>query len=352
MSDEAGTDAATGAPNEAATEQPVAVVEPVVEAKPVDDKPKPPPKPRTIDDDLEDVLKKHGGLKYKAGGKEKSITAAKDLTRYLSRVDGTEDVATEALKVREAEAGRKAKIAALAKMRPAERVRELEAMGFDPALIRSTFEDVILSERDEEIEREKLSPREREYQAQIQKQDAELAKLRERDEAAENERKEQAWAQESGGLLEEMKAAAGGAFAAAGIKTSQPELVTAILPALADRIDRTKRLGLELDSKDLAEVVTKERTKIVDEWNQARPLDDLSASLEAMQVDNPDRPGEKISKLRALMLHEAAKIRARHLGTPTPTRAPTPGATSMTNGHQQTKEELMDAARTFGGGSR
>ena len=71
-----------------------APVEAAKDAAPVEAKA--PPKPRTIDDDLEDVLKRHGGLKYKAGGKEKSITAAKDLTRYLSRVDGTEAAAPEA----------------------------------------------------------------------------------------------------------------------------------------------------------------------------------------------------------------------------------------------------------------
>ena len=72
-----------------------------------------PKKPRTIDDDLEDVYKKHGGATFKAGGKERKAATWAETKRHLSRVAGTDEVATEALRVRQQEAERTAKLAGL-----------------------------------------------------------------------------------------------------------------------------------------------------------------------------------------------------------------------------------------------
>ena len=96
-----------------------------------------------------------------------------------------------------------------------------------------------------------------------------------------------------------------------------------------------------------------ERAKLSNDWNAARPLEDLSASLEAIQTteDDPHRPGQKMSRLRQLLLHEAAKLRARVSGgAPVPVRAAAPRANG--NGASQTIAEKMAAARTFGSGNR
>mgnify|MGYP003438753978 CR=1 FL=1 len=95
-----------------------------------------PVKVRTVDDDIEDVFKKSGGLKYKAAGKEKSISSAAELKRILSRVDGTESAAQEALKAQAEAAGIKKQLASLKDMKPRERAKALAALVGDERLVR------------------------------------------------------------------------------------------------------------------------------------------------------------------------------------------------------------------------
>jgi len=306
-----------------------------------------PPKPRTIDDDLEDVLKRHGGYEYAKG---KKLDSAANLKRMLGRVTGVESAAVEALKVKQGDSERAQKVASLAKMRPLERIEALKSMGFDSQVLREAFEEDILAQDDHQRAEATMSERERELARQVKKQDAELSEHRSKAEAAAAADKESAFIAETDKLYGEMVEASARAFELAGFAKGSPALVAAVLPALAERIDRDKRLGLGIDAAELADVVVKGRGRMADEWNAARPMEDLSAALEAIQVDHPEQPGKKISKLKLLMLHEAAKLRGRVAGNQQPpvVRA----APAQQSGSSQTMAEKMATARTFGGGSR
>ncbi len=285
---------------------------------------KPPPKPRTPDDDFEDVLKKAGGLKYKAGGKEKAIGSVADLRRMLSRIDGTDSAASEALKEKNAAAERKSRIDGLAKMKPLERIEALKSMGIDPALARQAFEEEILANYEKEKQQAGMSDRERQLQRQLEERDNELSTHRQQQERAAAEQKEQAFMAETTQILQHLEQTAMAGFEKAGITGADRQLVTAILPAVAEAMDRAKRLGLEMDPADIAEVATKERAKLSDDWNSARPLEDLHDSLERIEVDDPANPGKKTTKLKLLMLHVAAKIRAQVQGGAPPAQRVAP----------------------------
>lgn len=319
-----------------------------------DAKGKPPAekKPRTIDDDIEDVFKKHGGYEYAKG---KKLDSAANLKRMLGRGSANESVTSEALKVKAAEAERKQLIEQIEAMKPGERKAALEKMGFSPKTIkaiRETFEDDILSEDERARAEAGMTERERMLARKAEEQDRELQTFRQKEEQAQAEQKEQAFMAETEGLLQELEQTAIKGLERAGITNADRPLVLALLPALAAEMGRAKALGLELDPAELAEVATKERAKLSDDWNAARPLEDLSASLEAIQTteDDPHRPGQKLSRLRQLMLHEAAKIRAKVTGgQPVPVRAAVP---RQNNGSSQSMSDKIAAARTFGGGSR
>ncbi len=270
---------------------------------------KPPPKPRTIDDDLEDVLKKHGGLKYKAAGKEKSITAAKDLTRYLSRVDGTDAAASEALKKSQAAEARDAKIAALAKMRPAELTRALEELGVPRASIRRAIEDEILGEDSRSKEQAQLTPRERQLQAELEQHQSELSQLREAQETTQREQQQAEHVQRVTEIGQRMEKAAVGALTKAKIS---PEHVTRFLPALADRLDRNERLGLGLDDDELSEVVLKEHETLADQYYGGLEVGALADKLEGVGLEDPENPGKQTTRLKLLMRECAKRLRAKN----------------------------------------
>jgi len=299
MSDDAG------APVEAAPVE--AQADPVApaEAKP--------PKPRTPDDDFEDLLKKSGGLKYKAGGKEKAITSTADLKRLLSRVDGTESAATEALKAKQEADSIKAQVNALAKMRPAERIKALAGMGIDPKAIREAFEEEILSESDREKQQSNLTPREREYEAKLREREAELEGYREQQEAAKREEEERAYVERVSQTGDRLTKATVGALQKAKITG---EHAPHFLNAIADRLDRNERLGLGLDEDELAEAVVKEHETLADQYYGGLDVSALSEKLESQAIADPADPSKQTTRLKLLLRHEAAKIRARQNGAP------------------------------------
>jgi len=92
----------------------------------------------------------------------------------------------------------------------------------------------------------------------------------------------------------------------------------------------------------------KEHESMADQYYGSLDLAALAEKLEGAQVDDPDKPGEKVSRLKLLMRHEAAKIRARMNGSSAPVRQVVQHQRQPER--QETMAELMDRARTFGGG--
>ncbi len=312
-----------------AAEAPVADAAPAEKSEAVE---KAPPKPRTIDDDLEDVLKKHGGYKYKASGKEKSVEKAADLKRMLSKVDGLDSVASEALKKSQRADAIEAGLAGIAKLPPRERLKALEALGVPKKLLREATEEDILEEDAREKSQAHLSEREKAAQRRIDEQEAELAGFRESKQRQEQEQEESAQVAritEVGQRLERVTVAA---LQKAKV---QPGEAPQYLEAIAKVLDRNERLGLGLDEDELAEVVVNERETSGRGWLKGKAAPDLADVLEAEGA------------AKGLMEEFARRIRAkRDGGTPAPQRV----SQSSPQQGSQTLSEKMAAARNFGGG--
>ncbi len=339
-----GTDAGTGMPLEAAPEAPKQPeAKPAEASNGAEPTEKKPPKPRTPDDDFEDLLKKTGGLKYKAKGAEKTVASVADLRRLLSSRDNESAALSQAAKERQEAAELKSGLAAVAKLPPRERFGALKALGIDPKLLREAAEDEILGEDERDKAQAHLTPREREYEAKLREREQENAALREEKEREQQAREQQAYVERVQQVGQKMEHVAVQALTRAKIA---PEYLNQFLPAIARQLDRAERLGLDLDPEELADAVTQEQGKLADAYYGALDLPALSERLEAIQMDDPDKPGTPTTRLKLLMRHEAAKIRARQGGGQSPIRtsAPRPVAREMS------MADKMDAARTFGGG--
>lgn len=271
-------------------------------------------------DELEELLKKKP-LKYKAAGKEKALTSSKDLARILSRIDGTDAAASEALKAKEEAAALKAKKDGIKKLKGAERARAIaEFFEEDPEAMREAFADDILADEAKRQERAKLSERERQLADELDQYKSRAQKLEEEHAAAERQREEEAYiarVQQTGERLEKVAVAA-------LTKAKIPGAAAAhFLPAIARRLDRNERLGLGLDEEELAGVVVEEHGQLADTFYGSLDIGALADRLEAQMQDDPDKPGEKVSKLRALMRECARRIKAK---TGAPVVAVTNGA--------------------------
>lgn len=319
MSDEA---APVEAPAEVA---PVEGEKPAVETKP--------PKPRTMDDDLEDIFKKAGGLKYKAGGTEKAITSAKELRQHLSRVSGVDAAASEALKEKQEAQAIKAKLAALKKMPPLDRARALAELVGDERLVQEAFEESILAEEAKRSERQKLSPNEQKMQDELDRYRSEAEKAKAEREQYQREREEQELTQRVTEVGQRLEATAVKALTKAKISG---EHAPRFLQAIAERLDRNERLGLGLDEDEVAEVVMQEHGSLADTFYESLPIEALADRLESMQVDDPDRPGEKVSRATLLKREYAKRIRTK-MGAP----APAPSVSRPAARPMETEAEKM-----------
>lgn len=349
-----GTDAGTGAPNVAEPEVDGAgapikkasaeVAAPLV-AKASEAEPKEKTeKKRTIDDDLEEVFKKHGGTTYKAGGKEKKAASWAEAKRVLASRDASETVVSEALKVKQAAAAREQQIASLASMPPEKRIAALEAMGFKRDDIYDAFEHDVLSTAQKREEQAKMSERERELSAKLEEQESKLREYNEAKSQWQRQQAEEAEVAQVNALYEEISTSTAHALQKAKISAEHAPM---FLEPIAKQIDRAKRLGLEIGPDELAETVMKERESVADGFYGALEIPALAERLEAISVDDPDKPGAKVSRLKLLMRHEAARIRSRLNGAQPVAAA---RIAQPQRAQAQTREELMDAARTFGGG--
>ncbi len=353
--DDVGTDPGTGEPNApevngagapVVREKPSAEAPAAVSTKNPEAEPKKETKPRTDDDDFEDLLKKKGGLKYKVAGKEKAVTSAADLRRILSKIDGTEAAAGEALRAKQEAEGIKARVNALAKMRPEERLKALAGMGIDPKHIREAFEQQIVGEDDHQKELAALTPQERAFRAEREAFEAERSEFVQQKEREREEQEQAEYVAKVQQTGERLTKATVGALQKAKIAG---EHAPRFLAAIADRLDRNERLGLGLDEDELAEVVVKEHESLADSFYSGLDVPALADKLEGIAIDDPEQPGKKTTRLKLLMKECARRIRAQHTGgQPAPVRVVP--AQSRQSDKPQTREELMDAARTFGGG--
>lgn len=256
-------------------------------------------KPRTIDDDLEDVLKKHNGLKYKAGGKDKSISKASDLTRMLSRIDGTESAAQEALKKEKEYSAWQAKRDGLKSMPALERAKAIAELVGGEDVAREAYEQhfLELAKRDQQMA--ELSPRERQLRERLEAQENEMSTYRQQMSAAKKEREHGLFVQQVQEIGARLEKVAVGALQRAKIdKNMAPQL----LPFIADKMERAERLGLELDESELADQVANEHNAMGVGWLKSKAAPDLADSLEEAGV------------LKSLLEECAKRIRARVSG--------------------------------------
>ncbi len=306
--------AAPGGAEPASTGEPAAVTETNVTAPPKQGEAAATPKPRTIDDDLEDVLKKHGGYKYKAGGKEKSVTAAADLKRMLSRVDGTDSAASEALKAKQEAEGIKSRLASLKGMKPIERAKALAELVGDERLVEEAYEEVFLSKAEKEKQAAGMTPRERELADALEKRDGELATFRRQQEQADEEQKQ---AEYVARVTEVGKRLEGVTVAALQKAKVAPEMAPNYIEAIAKRLDRNERLGLGLDENEIADVVMAEQETTAVGWLKGKAAPDLADVLESQGLAK-SLMEEFAKRIRAKVNGGTASQVQRISGTPPP----------------------------------
>ncbi len=307
------------------------------------------PKPRTVDDDIEDVFKKAGGLKYKAGGKEKAVTSAADLRRLLSRVDGTDSAASEALKRTQEADTIKNRLASVAKLPPRERLGALKEAGVDPALIREALEEQILEEDEKARRQQHLTAEQRAFLADKEKFEAERGQYQQQQRQAKEQAEQEAYVQRVIEVGKRLEQVAVGALQRAKIGGEHAQH---FLQAIAERLDRNERLGLGLDEGEVADVVMKEQASLARGYYNGVGVSDHADELDSMEMPDPSDPNKKTTRAKLLMQEFARRIRAKQNGTPGPgysvSSATQPPRQS--NGASQTVAEKMAAARTFGGG--
>ena len=298
-----------------------------------------------VEEDPLDALLKTKPVKYKAAGKEKTITTSKDLQRLLSRVDGTDTAAAEALKVKQANDAREAKVKSLAKMPKAERLRVLEEMGIPRNVIFEAFEEDVLTSAEKEKAQAQLTPRERELQEKLEAHEARVAEFEKAEQQRQQQEEESAFVAQAGEAYETMSTAAVKALTLAKIPASA---APRFLPAIAEDLDRAARLGLDVSPEDLAEKVVQRQGAEADGFYASLPIEALADRLEAMEVEDAAKPGTKVSRLKQLMLECARRIRAR-TSSPVPTIELGQPPVQRPNGKREmTAAEKFDAARTFG----
>lgn len=328
------SDETTHEPSAEETPAPVETKDPAAEPT------KPAAKPRTPDDDFEDLLKKSGGLKYRAAGKEKTITTAAELKRILSRVDGTEQAASAALKERTEASALKAKISSLDKLPLEQWADALAEIGIPLAKVNAMVERRIIADDEKQQAQKDMTPSERELRQQLAERDAELAKHESARQQWEREQAEEKEAAQAGQLYERISSVAAKALQASKIA---PEHVNRFLPAIAEEIDRNERLGLEYDENDIASTVLKQHGSLARDYYSGLDLDTHLDELRAMEMPDPANPGKKTTRLKLMMRAEAARIRGEKSG---------PAPVVRQARAEQTGQAIdpIDAARTFGGG--
>ena len=322
---------------------PSAEAPPPVDTKPAETEPTK-PKERGPDDDYDEMLKKSGGLKYKAAGKEKVVTSAAELRRILSRVEGTESAVGAAAKAKQAADAREAQISSIAKLKPAERLKALEAIGIPVDALRESVIDQILGDEAKEKEQAGLTDRERQMARQIEERDAKLHEHETARQRFEAEQAEAAQVAQSEQLYGKISSIAVGALKSAKIA---PEHVNAFLPGIAQEIDRRESLGLDYDPQDIAETVVARHGALAREYYAGLDLESHLEELRSLEMPDPENPGKKTTRLKLMMRAEAKRIRASN-GQPSSPVVTTP----RVNGTKPLDEAAaFDAARGFGGGS-
>lgn len=288
-------------------------------------------KPPVEEDELEALLKKKP-VKYKAAGKEKTVTSSKDLARLLSRVDGTEAAQTDAARIKQANAEREAKVASLAKMSPRDRLAALKGMGIDPALVREAAEEEIIAEADRAASLSKLSPEERKFREERERFESERQQFeRQQHEAREAQEQEAEVARitATGQRLEQVT------VKALQLAKVSPDIAPMMLPRIAEVLDRNERLGLGLDEEELAIEVTKEHESMALGWLKGKSPADLHEALEASGL------------LKPLLLE--ARDRIRNKNASPFDRAPPAPTNGAPKPQGDDRASLIRAARTFGG---
>gem|GEM_PF-6538212 len=356
MSDETGgTDASTGMPIEAAPEAPADTGVAAQTARPTAPEPEPAvrnaQKPRTPDDDYDELLKK-SALKYRAGGKEKSITSAADLRRLLSSRDTTETAVAEAHRAKVEADGITAKLSAMEKMQPRERARAIaELLGGGEKgtrLVREAIEEEILAEDAARKAQEHLTPREREYEARLSARERELTDLREQQESAQRAQEETAYVERVNQAGDRLTKAAVGALKKANISG---EYAPHFLPSIANRMDRNERLGLGLDEDELAEMAVREHESMADSYYGSLDVPALADKLGGMAVTDPEDATKQTTRLKLLMRECARRLRSS-MGAGLPSPLPARLQQQQGGDRELTRAEKLDASRTFGGGAR
>jgi hypothetical protein len=280
---------------------------------PVADPKVPPETVADLNSELEALLKKHGGLKVKASGKERAVTSAQQLIRSLERGIPFEENSAKLAKERE-------------EWEPkVQKVRDLESD--DPATVRKALKAILgnkmtalaLDEVDDIMQQEQRykgeTERERQYRLALEAAEAEKSKLQEgarkRAELAKKAEEEQ----EVATHLQTIADAAIGAFKALNLKPSlEPIALTIVRPLVHQMV----KAGLPVTSDVLAERIQKTLGE-VHSWSLTS-LDD-----EGLDKQLGTEFGKRYQK----------RLLAKHFGGGQKPDAPAPQPTQ--NGTQQQK---------------
>lgn len=241
-------------------------------------------KPPSILDELDGVLKKHGGFKTKANGKEVALTDAKALERHLQRSFGAESRAEEVSK-KEAEAQRVLEV--LDRVRGAKSGRERAQLlaslaGDDEGAFREAAEEFLLERIERQKENEKLPPEARAEREARRRAEAELARLQQRDE---EQRAQQEQAQFRRELSQTREMVTQLAVKALGDAKVSKEAAPLMMPALIQHMKKAQAAGLPLTPEEIAGEVTKAHDSMATGWLKSMEPTALLDKLTAVGLD-------------------------------------------------------------------
>lgn len=238
----------TPAPVEATAPTPTdAPAQPPSEAKPPE-----PPKPVNPLAEVEAALKKAGGLKVKAGGKEHVIDSLEKAVRYMQRGLPVEQSLEEVARARAEVEPVKALLAQLQSGDEEQAEQALERL-LDSGKLDKVAERRLRRLYEREKSMEGLSPRERELAAALEQERGAKAKLEAERKQAEERQRAANEERQVAAVREHMAQAVGEAFKQLDLGDGKLEAIA--LEFMKPVIRATLNAGLPLDPKALAERV-------------------------------------------------------------------------------------------------
>lgn len=225
----------------------------------------------SIFEEFGEVLKKHGGLEYKANGKTHKATDVQAIVRNLSRAHGTEEKVAELTKSHaELMQERQKREAIKAEKDPRKRWKLMADFLGDGGVLSEAAEAQFLTQAEEHEKLEQMTPREREMAREL----SELRRIKE--EAAEKEARAAQEAEEKAYLEETSKVGdyvAGRLTAALKAANVPANDAHELVPRAFDLMQKAREGGYEVSDDEIASALVEERES--KSWGHVLKLDDV-----------------------------------------------------------------------------